>query len=202
MYSKPFPTHLVLSRCLYPFGGDNSVLLDFIDPLDSTCLPRLHRCMPSLPFTTLLRRVHVKRSLIEPVAYCTAPTAQLHSSGTTQRRRVCRVLHNFVDFILLYTTAKRKVSSKANGRRPGKGGRSDRKEEHNRVTKRPWQEAGNLFRELLVHLTRREAHHGEARHGAARLGAHHSAARLEANHSAARLDWFHRGVEDKGQQDR
>ena len=114
MYSKPFPTHLVPSHCLYPFGGDNSVLLGSIDPLDSTRLPRLHRWIPSSPCTT-------------------------------QRRRVRRVLHNFVEFILLYTTAKREVSSKGNGRRPGEGGRSDWREEHNRVTKRPWQEEGDLF---------------------------------------------------------
>jgi len=85
MYSKPFPTHLVPSHCLYPFGGDNSVLLDSIDPLDSTRLPRLHRWIPSSPCTT-------------------------------QRRRVRRVLHNFVEFTLLYTTTKREVSSKGNGR--------------------------------------------------------------------------------------
>ena len=41
MYSKPFPTHLVPSHCLYPFGADISVLLDSIDALDSTRLPRL-----------------------------------------------------------------------------------------------------------------------------------------------------------------
>ena len=114
MYSKPFPTliptHLVPSHCLYPFGGDNSVLPDSIDPLDSTRLPRLHRWIPSSPCTT-------------------------------QRRRVRRVLHNFVEFTLLYTTTKREVSSKG----PGGGGRSDWREEHSRVTKRPWQEEGDLF---------------------------------------------------------
>ena len=116
------PTHLVPSQCLYPFGGDNSVLLDSIDPLDSTRLPRLHRWIPSSPCTTQLRRAHrVTRCLIESVAYCTAPTAQLHSSGTTQGRRVRRELHNFVEFILLYKTAKREVLSKGNGRRPGEG---------------------------------------------------------------------------------
>ena len=121
-----FPTHLVPSHCLYPFGADNLVLLDSIDPLDSTRLLRLHRWIPSSPYTTQLRRVHrVPRSLIESVAYCTAPTAKLHSSDTTQRRRVRRALHNFVEFIFLYTTAKREVSSKGNGRRPGEGGRSD-----------------------------------------------------------------------------
>ena len=118
-----FPTYLVPSHCLYPFGGVNLVLLDFIDPLDSTRLPRLHRWIPSSPYTTQLRRVHrVPRSLIEYVAYCTAPTAQLHSSNTTHRRRVRRELHNFVEFILLYTTAKREVSSKGNGGRSGEGG--------------------------------------------------------------------------------
>ena len=128
-----FPTHLVPSHCLYPFGGDNSVLLDSIDPLDSTRLPKLHRWIQSSPCTTQLRRVHrVPRSLIESVAYCTAPTAQLHSSDTTQRRRVRRVLHNLVELILLYTTAKREVSSKGNGRRPGEGGRSDWREENGR----------------------------------------------------------------------
>ena len=129
----PFPTHLVPSHCLYPFGGDNSVLLDSIDPLDSTRLPRLHRWILSSPCTTQLRRVHrVPRSLIESVAYCTVPTAQLHSSGTTRRRRVRRVLHNFVEFILLYTTAKRKVSSKVNERRPGEGVRSDWRKKNGR----------------------------------------------------------------------
>ena len=166
MYSKPFPTliptHLVPSHCLYPFGGDNSVLPDSIDPLDSTRLPRLHRWIPSSPCTT-------------------------------QRRRVRRVLHNFVEFTLLYTTTKREVSSKGNGRRPGEGRRSDWREEHNRVTKRPWQEEGDLFGDLLVHLTRGEAHHREARH---------RAARLEAHHRAARLDGVHKVVQDKGQQDR
>ena len=84
-----FPTHLVPSHCLFPFGGVNLVLLNSIDPLDSTRLPRLHRWIPSSPYTTQLRRVHrVPRSLIESVAYCTAPTAQLHSFDTTQRRRV------------------------------------------------------------------------------------------------------------------
>ena len=123
MYSKPFPTHLVPGHCLYPFGGDNLVLRDSIDPLDSTRLPKLHRWLPSSPCTTQLRRVRrVPRSLIESVAYCTAPTAPLHSSGSTQRRRVRRVLHNFVEFSLLYTTARREVSSKGNGRRPGEGG--------------------------------------------------------------------------------
>ena len=112
-----FPTHLVPSHCLYPFGRVNLVLLDSIDPLDSTCLPRLHHWIPCSPYTTQLCRVHrVRRSLIESVAYCTAPTAQLNSSDTTQRRRVRRVLHTLVEFILLYTTAKREVSSKGNGR--------------------------------------------------------------------------------------
>ena len=41
MYSKPFPTHLVPSHSLYPFGGDISVLVDSIDPLNSSRLPRL-----------------------------------------------------------------------------------------------------------------------------------------------------------------
>ena len=95
MYSKPFPTliptHLVPSHCLYPFGGDNSVLPYSIHPLDSTRLPRLHRWIPSSPCTT-------------------------------QRRRVRRVLHNFVEFILLYTTAKREASSKGTGGVPGTGG--------------------------------------------------------------------------------
>ena len=128
-----FPTHLVPSHCLYPFGADNVVLLDSIDPLESTHLPRLHRWIPSSPYTTQLRRVHrVPRSLTESVAYCTAPPAQLHSSDTTQRRRVRRVLHNFVEFILLYTTAKREGSSKGNGRRPGEGGRSDYRKYHGR----------------------------------------------------------------------
>ena len=52
---------------------------------------------------------------------------------------------------------------------------------------------GGPFGELLVHLTRGEAHHREARHRAARLKAHHR---------AARLDGVHRVVQDKGQQDR
>ena len=42
MYSKLFPTHLVPSHWLYLFGEDNSVLIDSIDPLDPTCIPRLH----------------------------------------------------------------------------------------------------------------------------------------------------------------
>ena len=160
MYSKPFPTHIVPSYCLYLFIGDILVVLDSLDPPDSTRLPRLHRWIPSSPCTTLLRRIHhVPRSLIVSVAYSTAPTAQLLLSGTTQRRRICRVLHNFVGLILLYTTAKRDVSSKKNGRRPKEGGRSDWREEHNRVNKRPWQEEGDLFGDLLLHLTRREAHH-------------------------------------------
>ena len=54
-------------------------------------------------------------------------------------------------------------------------------------------ERGDLFGDLLVHLTRGEAHHREGRH---------RAARLEAHHRAARLDGVHRGVQDKGQQDR
>ena len=124
-----FPTHLVPSHCLYPCGADNLVLLDSIDPLDSARLPRLHHWVPSSPYTTQLREVHrVPRSFIESVAYCTAPTAQLHSSDTTQRRRVRRVLHNFVEFIFLYTTSKREVSSKGNGRRTGEGGGIDWKE--------------------------------------------------------------------------
>ena len=121
-----FPTHLVLSHCLYPFGAGNLVLLDSIDPLEPTRLPRLHCWIPSSPYTTQLRRVHrVPRSLIESVTYCTAPTAQLHSSDTTQRRRVRRV-------IFLYTTAKREVSSKGNGRRPGEGGRCDWRKQNGR----------------------------------------------------------------------
>jgi len=94
---------------------------------------------------------------------------------------------------LLYTTAKREVSSKGNGRRPGEGRRSDWREEPNRVTKRPWQEEGDLFGDLLVDLTRGEAHHREARH---------RAARLEAHHRAARLDGVRTVAQDKGQQDR
>ena len=109
------------------------MLLDSIDPLDSIRLPRLHRWIPSSPCTTQLRREYrVPRNLIEPVACCTAPTAQFHSSGTTQRGRVRRVLHNFVEFILLYTTAKREVSSKGDGRRPGEGGGSDWRVENGR----------------------------------------------------------------------
>ena len=123
IFPTHFPTQLVPSHCLYPFGGDNLVLLDSIDPLNSTRLPRIHRWVPFSPYTTQLRRVHrVPLSLIESVAYCTAPIARLHSSDTTQRRRVRRVLHNFVEFILLYTTAKREVSSKGNVGRPGEGG--------------------------------------------------------------------------------
>ena len=72
-------------------------------------------------------------------------------------------------------------------------GRSDWREEHSRVTERPWQEEGDLFGDRLVHLTRGEAHHREA---------HHRAARLVAHHRAARLDEVHRVVQDKGQQDR
>ena len=56
-----------------------------------------------------------------------------------------------------------------------------------------WQEEGDLFRELLVHLTRGEAHHREARHRAARLKVHHR---------APRLDGARRVVQDKVQQDR
>ena len=55
-----------------------------------------------------------------------------------------------------------------------------------------WQKEGDLFGELLVHLTRAEAHHREARH---------RAARLEAHDRAARLDGVHRVVQDKEQQD-
>ena len=152
-----FPTHLVPSYCLYPFGRANFMLLDSIDPLDSTRLPRLHRWIPYSPYTTQLRRVHrVPRSLTESVAYCTAPTAQLHSSDTTQRRRVRRVLHNFVEFILLYTTEKREVSSKGNGRRPGEEGKCDWRKQNGR-------KGGTFFRDLLVHLTREEALHRVAR---------------------------------------
>ena len=117
-----FPTHLVPNHCLYPFGAYNLVLLDSIDPLDSTLLPILHRWIPSSPCTTQLCRVHrVPRSLIVSVAYCTATTAQLNSSDTTQRRRVRRVLHNFVEFISLYTTGRREVSSRGTGSVPGNG---------------------------------------------------------------------------------
>ena len=58
---------------------------------------------------------------------------------------------------------------------------------------RPWQEEGNLFRDLLVPLSRGEAHHRKACH---------RSARLEAHHTAARLDGVCRVVQDKGQQDR
>ena len=193
MYSKAFTTpfsypHLVPSHCLYPLGGDNLGLLDSIDPLDSTRLPRLHRWIPSPPYTTQLRGVHpVRRSLIEYVAYCTVPIAQLHLADTTQRRRVRRVLHNFVEFIILYTTAKREVSSKGNGRRPGEGGGGGDWRKEN-VRKK-----GTVFRNLWVHLTRGKAHHTEPRY---------TAARLEAHHMAARLDGVQRVVQNKGQQDR
>ena len=117
------PPQLVPSHRLYPFGGVNLVLLDSIDPLDSTVLPRLHRWIQSSPYTTQLRRVHrVPRSLIESVEYCTPPTAQLHLLNTTQRRQVRRVLHNFVEFILLYTTVKRGVCQSETGGVPGRGG--------------------------------------------------------------------------------
>ena len=51
---------------------------------------------------------------------------------------------------------------------------------------------GEPFRGRLVHLTRGEAHHREARH---------KAAELEAHHRAARWDGVYRVVQDKGQQD-
>ena len=111
---------------------------------------RFHRSpgLHSSPWTTSLDTI-----------FALYDAASSSTSGTTQRRRVRRVLHSFVEFILLYTTAKREVSSKGNGRRPGEGWRSDGREEHNRVTKRPWQEEGDLFRDLLrdllVDLTRR-----------------------------------------------
>ena len=53
---------------------------------------------------------------------------------------------------------------------------------------------GTFFGDVLVHLTREEAHH----HRVAR----HRPARLEAHHRAARLDGAHRSVQDEGQQDR
>ena len=81
------------------------------------------------------------------------------------------------------------LDSKGNGRRPGEGGRSDWREKHNRVTNRPWQEKVDL----LVHLSRGEAHHRKARHRTTRLADHHR---------AARLGGVHRVVQDKRQQDR
>ena len=130
MCSKPFTTPFSHPPCpkplFIPVWWGQLGVTRLHRSLDSTPLLRQHRWIPSSLYTTQLPRVHrVPRSLIESVAYCTAPTAQLHSSDTTQRGRVRRVLHNVVEFILLYTTAKREVSSKGNGRRPGEGGRSD-----------------------------------------------------------------------------
>ena len=76
MFSKPFPTHFVPSHCLCPFDGDNPVLLDSIDPLDSTRLPGLHRWTPSSPCTTQRRRVRrVLRSFVEYIGYNTATSS-------------------------------------------------------------------------------------------------------------------------------
>ena len=135
---------------------------------------RLHRSpgLHSSPSTTSLDTIFTLYGAASSSPSCTA-----------QLRRVHLALHD----------SKARGFVKGNGRRPGDGGRSDWREEHNRVTKRPWQEEGDLFGDLLVHLTRGEAHYKEARH---------RAARLEAHHRAARLDGVHRVVQDKGQQDR
>ena len=181
-----FPTHLVPSHCLYPFCGVSLVLLDSIDPLGSTRLSRLHRWIPSSPYTTKLRRVHrVPRSLIECVANCTAATSQLHSSNTTQRRRVRRVLHNFVEFILLYTTPKRQFcQSKTGGVRGSRGGAIER----NKMAGR----GGHFWGPVGAPYPR----------GGPPQGGPSQSGRAGGPPQGGQVDGVHSVVQDKGQQDR
>ena len=145
----------------------------------------------------------VRRSFVEYIVYHAASSSPSHTAQLLLHRSIRRIQHSVIEPVVYCTTSSssscstRQQSERFRQREtsgvPGRGGRSDWREELTRVTKRPWQGEGGLFGDFLTHLTRGEAQHREARH---------RAARLEDHHRAARLDGVHRAVQDKGQQDR
>ena len=162
------------------------MLLDSIDPWTP---------LVSLDYIVGYHFHLIRRSFVEYIVYHAASSSPSHTVQLLLHSSVRRIQHSVVESVV-YCTASSSSSystrqqserfrQRETGGVPGRGGGV--------IGGNTMQEEGNFWGELLVHLTREEAHHRVARH---------RAARLEAHHRAARLDGVHTAVQDKGQQDR
>ena len=98
MYSKHFPTHLVPSHCLYLFGGDKSVLLDLIDPLDSTRLPI------KIDYNVGYHLHLVQRCFDAYIVFHAASSSPSHTAQLLLNSSIRRVQHSIIESVVYCTT--------------------------------------------------------------------------------------------------